>query len=134
MEAPKVWRGREGFSLVEIMVALTIMLIALGSLAGATAVVARMSNGSGDLVHRSGTTDDLANALSVMPWDQLQAGTSCETIAGEFPHERCVTVTDVSPREKRIFATVTPENPRVRPDTIALERGLALGPNPFNMN
>ena len=126
--------SRGGFSLVEIVVALTIMLVAVMLLAAGTAAVARMSGGSADLVHRSASMDDYASALSTMPWSELPSGTSCETFSGEFPYERCVTVTNVSASEKQIVVTVTPENTRISPDTITIERGRPLGSNPLNVN
>ena len=133
MKQPKAVESQGGFSLVEIVVALTIMLVAVMSLAAGTAAVARMSGGSADLVHRSASMDDYAGALSTMPWSELP-GTSCETISGDYTYERCVTVTNVSASEKQFVITVTPENPRISPDTITIERGRPLGSNPLNVN
>ena len=126
--------GSAGFTLVEILVALTIMMVTITSLAAGTAAVARMSGGSADRVHRSASIDDFAGALSTMPWAELPSGTSCDQIAGEFPYQRCVTVTDVSAREKQLVITVTPDNLRSSAETITTERGRALGSNPLNVN
>ena len=134
MKQPEAMESQGGFSLVEIVVALTIMLVAVMSLAAGTAAVARMSGGSADLVRRSASMDDYAGALSTMPWSELPSGTSCETISGEYTYERCVTVTDVSSSEKQLLITVTPENPRISPDTITIERGWPLGSTPLNVN
>lgn len=131
MNRGAVARARNGFGLIEIVVALTIMMVVLTSLAKGTAGVARMSNGSADRVQRSAAIDDFSGTLSAMPWDQLPTGTSCETISGEFPYERCVTVTDVSLKEKQLLITVTPTNPRIAPDTVIIDRGRPLGSDPF---
>ena len=127
-------RTGDGFSLVEVLVAITIMAVVLMSLAVGTAAVARMSNGSADRVHRSASKDDFASSLAMMPWSQLPTGTSCDTISGDFPYERCVTVTDVSAKEKLLEIIITPDNQRISPDTIVIERAMSLGPNPLDVN
>lgn len=134
MDTERTARTGNGFSLVEVLVAITIMMVVLVSLAGGSAAVARMSNGSGDRIQRSASRDDFASALSTMPWGQLPSGTSCESFTGEFPYERCVTVTDVSAREKQLQIIVTPDNHRISPDTVIIERAMALGSNPLNTN
>ena len=132
MKIKPIAKTSSGFSLVEILVALTVMVVVLTSLAAGSAAVAGMSNGSADRVQRSAAKEDFASALATMPWASLPSGTTCDTISSAFPYERCVTVTDVSSREKQLQIIVTPENHRISPDTVTIERGMALGDNPFD--
>ncbi len=121
-----------GFSLVEIMVALTITLVVVMALAAGTAAVARMSGASGGLVRQTASMEEVASSLSAVPWANLPSGTACDTAAGGY--QRCVTTVDVNARTKRFTVIVTPEDPRLAPDTLVIERGLGAGSNPFNSN
>lgn len=132
MNPRNVLRSREGFSLIEVMFAITITLVVVMSLAAGTATVARMSGASAGLVRRSAAMDQVAVAVATIPWADLPSGTECEDVTGDFPYERCITATDVSAREKQFTVVITPDDPRIAPDTITLDRGRAAGQNPFN--
>jgi prepilin-type N-terminal cleavage/methylation domain-containing protein len=125
-------RGREGFSLIEIMVALTITLVVVMALAAGTASVSRMSGNAAGLVRQTASMEEVATSLTAIPWANLPSGTTCDTATGGY--ERCVTATDVNSRTKSFTIIVTPEDPRLPPDTVVVERGLAAGSNPFNSN
>ena len=125
-------QGREGFSLVEIIVALTITLVVVMALAAGTASVARMSGNAAGLVRQTASMEEVASSLSAIPWASLPSGTTCDTATGGY--ERCVTTTDVDASTKSFRIIVTPEDPRLPPDTVVVERGLAAGSNPFNGN
>lgn len=132
MNAPTVHSER-GFGIVEVLVALTIIIFCTLSVAAGTAAVARMSGGSAGSVQRTAAMTDFVGYLSTMPWRDLpDAGETCEDVTGSFPHERCVTVEDLSQVRKRLTAVVDPDNPRVSPDTLSVERGRPLGANPLN--
>jgi prepilin-type N-terminal cleavage/methylation domain-containing protein len=122
---------KRGFSLVEIMVALTITLIVVMALAAGTAAVARMSGNAAGLVRQTASMEEVATSLSVIPWANLPAGTTCDTVTGGGA-QRCVTTTNVNTKTKRFTIIVTPEDPRVPPDTLVVERGRGTVTNPFN--
>jgi prepilin-type N-terminal cleavage/methylation domain-containing protein len=121
----------EGFTLVEVMVALTITLVVVMSLAAGSATMARMSGASAGLVRRSASMDEVATAVATMPWADLPSGTTCEDVSGDFPYERCVSVSNVSSKRKQITVVITPEDPRTPPDTITMERGRVATTKPF---
>jgi type II secretory pathway component PulJ len=132
MNSKTVIESREGFTLVEIMVALTITLIVVMSLAAGSATVAKMSGGSAGRVWRSASMDEAATAIATMPWADLPSGTTCDDVSGDFPHEQCISVSDVSSKRKQITIVITPDDPNVAPDTITMERGRVVTQNPFN--
>lgn len=123
--------SEEGFTLVEVLVAMTLTLIAVTAFAAGTAAVARLSSGSTGMVQRSASLSEYVAELYATPWADLPA-TGCEDIGGVYPYERCVTVTDVTARRKQITVTVTPDDPRMPSDTMTIERGLTAGTNPFS--
>jgi hypothetical protein len=127
---PRRLEGSAGFSLVEILVALTITLVVVMALAAGTAAVSRMSGNSAGLVRQTASMEEVATSLSVIPWANLPAGTACDTATGGY--ERCVTTTNVNSKTKQFTIVVTPEDPRIAPDTLVVERGSASTTNPFN--
>lgn len=133
MNARAAVECRRGFSLVEIMVALTITGVVIMSLAAGAAAVARMSGQSASLVRRAAAVDETAGALASMPWSDLPTGTVCDTVVGDFSYERCVTATDVTTKKKEFTITVTPNDPQIAPDTATVERGRILTVNPLNV-
>lgn len=120
-----------GFSIVEVLVAMTLTMIAVTAFAAGTAAVARLSAGSTGLVQRSASLSEYVAELYAMPFADLPS-TGCVDVAGEYSYERCVTVTDLSARRKQITITVTPDDPRMPADTMTIERGVAVGTNPFS--
>lgn len=124
-------KGQAGFSVVEVLVALTFTLITVTAFAAGTAAVARLSATSSGLVQRSASLSEYVAELYATPFNDLPA-TGCEDVAGDYPYERCVSVTDISARRKQITVTVTPDDPRMPADTMTIERGVAVGTNPFS--
>jgi hypothetical protein len=52
---------------------------------------------------------------------------------GTFPHSRCVTVSNVSTKTRRVRIIVTPTQPGVVPDSITIERHNAPVGNPLSI-
>ena len=131
------WRldaRREGISLVEILVAMTLVSAILIPIAGLTALGANMSVRNAGASYRQGVLAQEANRLSTLPFASLPGAVGCTTVAtGTFPHTRCVTVTNVSSTLRRVQVVVTPAQPGVRPDTARFERANPPTGNPLNM-
>jgi Tfp pilus assembly protein PilV len=125
---------REGVSLVEILVAMTLVSAILIPVAGLTALGANMSVKNAGASYRQGVLAQEANRLSTLPFASLPGAVGCTTVAtGAFPHTRCVTVTNVSATLRRVQVVVTPAQPGVRPDTVRFERANPPTGNPLNM-
>ena len=125
---------REGISLVEILVAMTLVSAILIPIAGLTALGANMSVRNAGASYRQGVLAQEANRLSTLPFASLPGAVGCTTVAtGTFPHTRCVTVTNVSSTLRRVQVVVTPAQPGVRPDTARFERANPPTGNPLNM-
>ena len=99
--APQAEKNR-GFSLVEILVAVTLLAVAMMSLAGAAALaLSQMGKARQDLQY-SADVQQVADSLVAVGWNKVVSGSS--TIRG-----RAVswTVTTISPNSQKVDVLVT---------------------------
>jgi prepilin-type N-terminal cleavage/methylation domain-containing protein len=126
-------RSEQGFTLMEILVSMTILSVALMALTGLTFQVARRSYNSSGVAYRTGVVSATAGRLGALPYDSLNNYTGCKNITAQpFPHRRCVTVSQLSTKTRRVTLIVTPTETRFRPDTIVFDRTQAAASNPFS--
>jgi prepilin-type N-terminal cleavage/methylation domain-containing protein len=123
-------RGQGGFSLVEVVVALSILSIGLLGLAGLMARSARRATAVASGTTINHTVVQQVNRLSVLPYDSLALGTTCKSInANGFAYQRCIRVDSVAVRLKRITLTITPTNTSIKPATEVFTRSKPAAQN-----
>ena len=124
---------REGFSLVEIVVAMMLLSITLLALAGLMTQVAAQGRATEVTAQRNAALVQSVNyytALSYSALDPALAG--CTAIDnGMMPYERCVDITQAG-ATRTVKIKITPRNGAFRPDSAVFER-TALPVNPFNV-
>lgn len=126
-------KNRQGVSLVEVIVAMTLLGVVLSSLAGLTFQVSRRSLNAAAEGYRQGILMQEVNRMTTTPWTLLTGAAGCTTVTGgTFPHTRCVTVSNLSTTVRRVRVIVTPSQPGVQPDTITFERSSAPAANPLS--
>ena len=99
---PASQKEKRGFSLVEILVAVTLLGFAMMSLAGAAALgLSQMGKARQD-IHYSADVQQVADSLVGLGWNKVTSGSS--TIRG-----RAVswTVTTLSPNSQKVNVVVT---------------------------
>ncbi len=122
-----------GFTLVELMVALVVLSIAILPISALVYQLARQSVASSQAQHVGGVITGEAGRLSVVAYDALPDAAGCVVVSSPpFPHERCITVVDLSASLRRVTLIVTPSVPLSRPDTLVFDRGRPATGNPFN--
>ena len=126
-------RPRRGFSLVEIIVAVTLLAVVSVSLAGLTVQMARGAEGERVASHRNAKVLTEASRLEVVPFDSLpgEAGTRKMT-GGVFPHTNTVHVA-WNNDSARVTVVVAPAAPKVRPETLSFLRVRVRAGNPFGV-
>lgn len=125
--------GNAGFTLIEVMIAVTMLAVVLLSLGALGLDISRRSLESTNDVLRAAEVIEQMNRLIVLPYDSLPGAAGCTTVTGgQFPHQRCITVTNVSPIEVNVQLVVTPSDANYRPDTVAVTRTRAFSGNPLN--
>ncbi|HYT70421.1 MAG TPA: prepilin-type N-terminal cleavage/methylation domain-containing protein [Gemmatimonadales bacterium] len=121
-----------GFSLVELLVAVTLLGIALAGAARLSFVMARRSYPLVGLAARDAVIAQQVNQFTALPFDSLTAKVGTTTVRrSPLPYTRTVTVEHLSPRWRRVTLIITPLNPFVSPDTVIIERAKPDA-NPFN--
>jgi len=128
----RIKHAGRGFSLIELLVAVSLLGVVLAPLAALIVQVARRSNEMSGLSHRSAAMIQHANRLSVLPFDSLRSRSGCADVTTPpFPHTWCVRVDSLSATVRRLTLVVTPATARLRPDTLVFAR-TKPPVNPFN--
>lgn len=117
-------KNRRGISLVEVVVAVTL----LGMMATVHTLVtmryALRNRVAAVGVNRAAAISTALDLFSTMPYSAIATNSGCETITApaEYAHQRCVTTTDLTSSLTRIQIIITPANTAFRPDTVRVDR------------
>lgn len=115
--------SRPGVSLVETLVAITLMAVVLSGLGGMAFTASRQTVTLSATNLRQGMLTQEVNRLTAWPFDDLPATAGCVTVTtGTFPHQRCTTVTTVNSTRRVVRIIVTPTQAGIRPDSMTFER------------
>lgn len=126
--------GRLGFSLVEVIVAITLFGVSMSAIAALMFAVTRQSAATAGTVERTAVLEARANDLFSIPFTALAARAGCTTITAlPFPRTECITVTAVNANRSTIQLTVTPKNTKIRATTVKVERTRPPATNPFRV-
>ena len=120
-------RPARGFTLVEVLVSMTILSIGVLVLGGLLARGARSAGAAGTLSYQTAMLAAEAARLDAVPFTTLAAGTVCDTsTALPMPRIRCVTITNINAKLRRVSVVITPtDNPLLQPDSVVFERGIS---------
>jgi prepilin-type N-terminal cleavage/methylation domain-containing protein len=115
----------EGFTLIEVLVSVTILSLGMVLLGPLLVRSARQAQAASASVYQTAALSEEVGRLGAMPFALLVAGTTCVTVTtNPYPHTRCSTITDVTAKRKTIKVKVTPTggNPLMQADSTMFER------------
>jgi len=120
-------RPTDGFTLVEVLVSMTILSIGVMVLGGLLARGARSAGAAAAVSYQNAMLAGEAARLDAVPFTTLAAGTTCDaSTALPMPRTRCITITDINAKLRRVRVVITPtNNPLLRPDSVVFERGIS---------
>lgn len=120
-------RQAGGFTLVEILVSMTILSIGVIALGTLMARGARSAGAAAALTYQTTVLAAEAARYDAIPFASLVAGTTCDTVTtAPLPRIRCGTVTNINAKLRRVRVLVTPTgNPLLRPDSLVFERSIS---------
>ena len=120
-------RRREGFTLIEVLISVTILSVGTLALATLLARASRQATAASAAVYQIAALSEEVGRLGAMPFSLLTAGTTCATVtARPLPHTRCTTITDVNPKRKTVKVKITPSgNPLLTADSTMFERSIS---------
>ncbi|MFQ6047331.1 MAG: hypothetical protein ACE5PT_13415 [Gemmatimonadales bacterium] len=121
-------------SLVEIVVALTILSTVLVALGGLMFQAAQHTRRSAAVAYRSAALTSSSAWVQGLPWDSIPGAAGCVTDSvGLLEYSRCVTVSNLSSTLRRITVAISPTgNLLVRPESVVIERNKPRKPSPLN--
>jgi prepilin-type N-terminal cleavage/methylation domain-containing protein len=126
MGSDAMTRNARGFSLVEIMVAITLLAVCLVGVAQVTFVMARRAYAVSSGQARNGILAQQVNQFAALPFDSLIGKVGTVTVnQPPMPYTRTVTVDNLSPTLVRVTIVVTPTSSVFKPDTLVLQRSKA---------
>ena len=125
-----VWnRARQaaGFTLIEIMVSITILAVGILALGTLMARSARSAGAASSVSYQTTILGAEAARYDAIPFTLLAAGTNCDTVtAAPLPRIRCGTITIINPKLRRVSVVIRPTgNPLLRPDSVVFERSIS---------
>lgn len=122
-----------GFTLVEILVSMTILSIASLGMGRLLFQASRAAGATSSAAHQTAAMSGAVARLDVLPFDALVAGTTCVTVtAVEFPHTECTTINNISSKVKLVTVVVTPSgNLLMQPVTTSFRRTISGNGNPL---
>ncbi len=123
---------RRGFTLVETLIALTLLGVAASVMVAPLYKYARDVNGVSMAQARNGVMAREVGRLVTLPFDSLASRAGCTAgVSGALSYTRCVTVTTPSASQRRLAIVITPAAGAGRADTVTLDRLQSAGGNPF---
>jgi prepilin-type N-terminal cleavage/methylation domain-containing protein len=127
-------KSRRGISLIEILVAVTLM----GMIATVHTVVtmryALRNRIAAVGVNRAGALSSAVDLFTTMPFANLGANVGCATISTvpQYAHQRCVDATVVTPTVTQLRIIIRPSNTAFREDTAFVSRSAPTSSGPFS--
>lgn len=117
-------KQRNGFVIVEIIVAMVLLAVAVTSLAALMYSISQSGMVATGNAYRNGVLMNEVNRLEGIPYDSIAVGsTSFSAPTAPYPHTRVITVNEpVANTIKAIKVIITPTNAKYKPDTVRFKR------------
>jgi prepilin-type N-terminal cleavage/methylation domain-containing protein len=127
-------RASNGFTLVEVLVSMTVLSLGIVALGSLLIRSARQATAASSVVYQTAALSKEVGRLGAMPFSLLAAGNVCDTVtARPLPHIRCSTITDLTAKRKLVKVKVTPTNNALIPaDSTMFERSVSNTGTPLN--
>lgn len=117
-------RQRNGFVIVEIIVAMVLLAIAVTSLAALMYNVSQGAIVATGNAYRNGVLMNEVNRLEGIPYDSIPVGSTTVSVStAPYAHTRVITVAEpIANTVKTIRIVITPTNAKYKPDTLNFTR------------
>ncbi len=137
LPAGRVRAGNAGVSLIEIMLALSILSVVLMGLGGLMFQSARHTRQAAAVAYRSSAVISAEAWSRALPWDSAPTAVGCvdSLSTGQLLYTQCVELPVNAPRYQQIRVIISPiGNLMATPDTVVVDRNRTRSPSPFNAN
>jgi prepilin-type N-terminal cleavage/methylation domain-containing protein len=126
-------QNRKGFSLIEVIVAMTLLAIVLMSLARMSLTVAVRGRGNDLFAKRTAVLQLESNKLGAVPYATLSTWpTTSQTLTlGDFTYRRRMAIANTSTNRYSIKIIVMPMSDTTKKDSVTLDRTLPATRTPL---
>jgi prepilin-type N-terminal cleavage/methylation domain-containing protein len=123
-----------GFTLIEVLVSLTIVSVGVLALGNLLVRSIRTAEAASKVSLQTAVMATEAARLDAVPFGLLAAGTTCQTVTAlPFPHTLCTTITNISAKLRHVKIVVTPNGqPPMPADSVMFERSISGNGTPLN--
>lgn len=126
-------RNRDGFTLIEVMIALVIVAVLAGPLCRLLVSTGRQSRDAGMLAYRAAALNAEVSRVTAVPAGQLTDGTLTRTFTDlPFPHTLTTTAVTAAGTQT-VTITLTPTGPRAIGGLTRVITRKGGSTNPFNL-
>jgi prepilin-type N-terminal cleavage/methylation domain-containing protein len=117
-------RPRRGFSLIEVIVAMSLLTIVMILLASMSLSIGRRARLNGYITKRNLALAQQAGRISAMPFADVATMTTGTTamLVGDFSFNRRLTVTPVGTNRYTIKVVIAPVTTEFGPDSVTIDR------------
>jgi prepilin-type N-terminal cleavage/methylation domain-containing protein len=117
-------KSRKGFSLIEVMVAMTMLAIVLMSLAKMSLIVAVRGRGNDLFAKRTAVLQLEANKLDAIPYSTLASWSTTTTTLtlGDFTYKRRMAIANTGTNRYSIKVIIIPMSDTTKQDSVTLDR------------
>ncbi|HET9425080.1 MAG TPA: prepilin-type N-terminal cleavage/methylation domain-containing protein [Gemmatimonadaceae bacterium] len=129
IRSPRRRRPRRGFSLAELLVAMTLLSIVLMSLARITFTMAARGRTNDITAKRNAVLVQEANKFNAMVYDSLATASTAERTLtmGDFSFSRRISITTESATRKTVKIVITPTLDATKKDSVFVHRSKPAG-------
>jgi prepilin-type N-terminal cleavage/methylation domain-containing protein len=119
-------RAAGGFTLVEVLVSMTLLSVASLALGSMMFRAARQATAASQSAYQSASLSGQVDRLQALPFDQLPAGTTCVTLTAPIAGTQCTTINSISAKVKQVTVVMTPSgNALLHPITTTFTRTIS---------
>ncbi len=123
-------KGRRGFILMEVIVAVTLLALIMTPLAAMVFKITARNHRTVGNTYRNAVLMHQVNLLESLPYDSLAQGTRIDSVTAQpYPHKVTVTVQEYFSKwrlqAKRVTLVIAPKNVLYKPDTLFFVRSSA---------
>jgi len=116
-------QNRRGVSLIEVVVALTLLSVVLLALTGIMWEIGRHTRRASLVGARAAALESAVSLAEAVRWDSIAALIGCTTdTSAQLAYTRCYEVPDLAAAVRQIRTIVTPAGAALMPETLTVSR------------